>query len=232
MLDGRDAGEDRESPSLTVLSVFDLFGIFGLAELSPVDFTEVPWSPFLVTLDLEETLALEDLVLIACDFDELLTLDLETFDLEVDVLLVLELLRLRRCFMSDSVLLHLVAFDLDCVELCGLAAGARGRGPAGSDSNTPNRVEGPAALCPVLTVEKRWWEVSLFIEEDRDSPKLTLELLHTVELDTCELVRKLEKELEVDLAMLEVITWEVMLPPPPPQEELHPPTRLLLSILV
>lgn len=67
------------------------------------------------------------------------------------------------------------------------------------------------------------------MEEERDSPKLTRLELHDVELDVWELDLKLEKELEVDRATLEDMTWEVKELVPPPT---HPPTRLLLSILV
>ena len=234
MLEWRGAGDERESPlGLTVLSVLDLFIplLDCFVWLNLDDLVEVSCS-FFAALDLEDTVTLEGLLVTACDFKVVFKVDLETFDLEVLVLCVLELLRLSRCFLSDSVVLHLLVFDLECVELSGLAEGGmgRGRGPAGSEPNTPHRVEGPADWCPLLTMDTRWWEPSLFIE-DRKSPKLVILELLSVELDTCELVLKLEKDLEVELAMLEVITWVVRLPPPPP-EELHPPTRLLLSILI
>lgn len=166
---------------------------------------------------------------VPCDFDAVFVLDLDTLDLVVVAFWLLELLRLLRCFVSASVLLHLLVFGLECVALRGLAEEASGRGPAGSDPNTPGRVEGPVWR-PALTTEARWWEASLFMEEERDSPNVTRFELHDVELDVCELDRKLEKELE-DLATLEVMTWvlkELVPPPPTP----HPPARLLLSILL
>lgn len=205
---------------------------FCFEELNLDDLDEIFWS-FFAPLDFEETVTFDDLLLSACNSDVLFRLDLETFDLEAPFLLVLERLRLLRCFISDSVLLHLV-FDLDCAEMSGLVdGGGRGRVPAGTDPNTPNRVEGPDAWCLALLMDTRCWEASLFREEDRVSPKFTISELHNEELDTCELALKLEKELEVDLVMLEVITWVVrLLPIPPPPEELHAPTRLLLSILI
>lgn len=229
-----DAGDERESRGLTALPGLDLFIplLFCFEEVNLDDLHEMFWS-FFATFDFEETVIFAGLVFIACDSDVLLSLDLETFDLEALVLWVLERLRLLRCFISDSELLHLV-FDLDCAEMSGLVdGGGRGRVPAGTDPNTPNRVEGPAAWCLALLMDTRCWEAPLFREEDRVPPKFTISELHNEELDTCELALKLEKELEVDLVMLEVITWVVRLPPtPPPPEELHAPTRLLLSIFI
>lgn len=190
---------------------------------------------FFAALGFEEALTLVDFVFVPCDFDVVvLALDFETLDLALVALWVFELLRLLTCFISASVLLHLLVSDLECVGLSGLARGASGRAVSGrwlaeSDPNTPGRVEGPTAWRPALTTDTCWREASLFKEEERDPPKLTkLELLDA-ELDVWELVRKVEKELEVALVTLEVMTWVVkVLPPPPP----HPPARLLLSIFV